>query len=90
MPTTIGQKPSVNNLLAPNIRAIDLRISPRAIAAITSNNFKNPNDGSFGMKHLKNVHKPSHITHLKTNGGQQLKPTQTNSYPRQRCAKANS
>jgi hypothetical protein len=35
---------------------------------------------------LINVHKPSQITHLKTNGEQiWLKLVQINSYPRQKC-----
>ncbi len=34
-----------NNLLAPNIRAIDLRISPRAIAPVGYNSFENFEDG---------------------------------------------
>jgi len=42
-----------NNLLAPNIRAIDLRISPWAITLITYNSFEKFEDGSFGMKHLE-------------------------------------
>jgi hypothetical protein len=41
-----------NNLLTPNNRATDLKITPQAIQA-TWNNFKNPKDGSFSMKHLK-------------------------------------
>jgi hypothetical protein len=42
-----------NNLLAHNTRAMDLGISPQTTIAITWNNFENPEDGSFGMKHLK-------------------------------------
>jgi hypothetical protein len=42
-----------NNQLAPNIKATDLRISPQATTIIAWNNFKNPEDGSFGMKHLE-------------------------------------
>jgi hypothetical protein len=40
-----------NNLLAPNIIAIDLRISPRATMTKTWNNFENPEDVSSGMNH---------------------------------------
>jgi hypothetical protein len=42
-----------NNLLVLNIKATKLGISPRAIVTIAWNNFQNPKDGSFGMKHLK-------------------------------------
>jgi hypothetical protein len=42
-----------NNLLAPNIKAINLKVSPWAIVAAISNNFENLEDGSFGMKHLE-------------------------------------
>ncbi len=42
-----------NNMLAPNVIANDLKISLWAIMTITWNNFKNPKDGSFGMKHPK-------------------------------------
>jgi hypothetical protein len=52
----IGQKPPmsfaiVNNLLAPNIRAIDLRIFQWATIVIAWNNSKNLKDGSSNMKH---------------------------------------
>ncbi len=54
----IGQRPLVsftiaNNLLAPSTKAIDLGISPRTIVTIAWNNFKNFEDGSFGMKRPK-------------------------------------
>jgi hypothetical protein len=42
-----------NNMLAPNIRAIDLKTSPWATTTTAWNNFKNLKDGSFGMKHPK-------------------------------------
>jgi len=41
-----------NNLPAPNIKAIDLKMPPQAIAVITKNNSKNFEDGFFGMKHF--------------------------------------
>ncbi len=55
--STIGQKPLMsfaiaNNLLTPNTKAINLRISPWETIATTYNNSKNLEDGSFGMKHL--------------------------------------
>jgi hypothetical protein len=54
----IGRKPLVsfviaNNLLAPNTKATNLGISPLATTSPTWNNSKNPEDGSFGMKHRK-------------------------------------
>jgi hypothetical protein len=42
-----------NNLFTLNIRAIDLGISPQAIATIAWNNFKNHEDGSSSMKHFE-------------------------------------
>lgn len=53
-PMVIGRRPPMSlaiasNLLTPNIRAIDLRIS--ATIATTKNNSKNLEDGSFSMKH---------------------------------------
>lgn len=42
-----------NNLLGPNIKVINLEISPSAIVIITWNNFENFKDESFGMKHLE-------------------------------------
>jgi hypothetical protein len=39
-----------NNLLAPTIRATNLRITPQAIAYNNSKNFK---DGASSMKHLE-------------------------------------
>jgi hypothetical protein len=39
---------------------------------------------------LKNVHKPSQIAHLKTNGEQWLRFVQTKSYLEQRCAQTNN
>ncbi len=42
------------NLLTPNTRAIDLKISPWAIVVVVAwNNFKNPEDGSSSMKHFE-------------------------------------
>jgi hypothetical protein len=57
-PTTIRQRPPMsfaiaNNLLAPNIKAIDLRISPWAITLITYNSFEKFENGSFGMKYFE-------------------------------------
>jgi hypothetical protein len=54
----IGQRPLVsftiaNNLLAPNTRAINLRISPKTIITTTWNNFENFENESFGMKRPK-------------------------------------
>jgi hypothetical protein len=40
-----------NNLLTPSNRATDLGISPPTTTLIAWNNFENPKDGSFGMKH---------------------------------------
>jgi hypothetical protein len=42
-----------NNLLAPNIRAIDLKISPQTTITTTWNNFENLEDGSSSMKHFE-------------------------------------
>jgi hypothetical protein len=42
-----------NNMLTPNTKATDLKMSPRA-TIVTWNNSKNLKDGSFGMKHFKN------------------------------------
>jgi hypothetical protein len=42
-----------NNQLAPNIKVTDLGISPQSTTTIAWNNFKNLEDGSFGMKHFK-------------------------------------
>jgi hypothetical protein len=41
-----------NNLLAPNTKATDLKISPRTITTI-QNNSENLEDGSFDMKHFE-------------------------------------
>jgi hypothetical protein len=38
-------------MLAPSIRAIDLRISPQGITLVTCNSFKKFEDGLIGMKH---------------------------------------
>jgi hypothetical protein len=81
-----------NNLLTPNIRAIDLRISPQAIVVVTTwNNFKNLKDGSFNMKHLERYsytipkNPPEDKTHPKINREQWLKLGETKSYLEQRC-----
>ncbi len=42
-----------NNLLAPNIRATNLRISPQVATTTTWNNSENPKDWSSNMKHLE-------------------------------------
>jgi hypothetical protein len=42
-----------NNLLTPNIKAINPRIFPRTIAVIAWNNFGNLEDGFSSMKHPK-------------------------------------
>ncbi len=42
-----------NNMLAPNIMAIDLKISPPKTTTTIWNNSKNPEDGSSNMKHPK-------------------------------------
>ncbi len=70
-----------NNLLAPNTKAIDLRICPQIITTIVWNNFENLEDGSFGRNNLKNVHISSEKAHLKTNGEKWLRLKQTKSYP---------
>jgi hypothetical protein len=41
-----------NNLLTPSNKVVNLKITPRVTKA-TWNNFKNPKDGSSGMKHLE-------------------------------------
>jgi hypothetical protein len=41
----------INNLLTTTTRATNLEISPQTTIAITLNNFENPEDGSFNMKH---------------------------------------
>jgi homospermidine synthase len=60
----IGGKPPMsfaiaNNMLAPNNKVVDLRISSQVITIITWNHFENPKDGSFGRNILRNVHIPS-------------------------------
>jgi hypothetical protein len=60
----IGKKPPMsfaiaNNMLAPNIKAANLRISPQVTTIITWIHFENPKDGSFGKNILRNVHIPS-------------------------------
>jgi hypothetical protein len=57
-PTTIRQRPLVsfaiaNNLLAPSIKAIDLRISPQVIALVACNSFEKFEDMSFGLSALQ-------------------------------------
>jgi len=41
-----------SNLLAPNIKAINLRIFPWTTVVVTWNNFENFEDGPSSMKHL--------------------------------------
>ncbi len=58
LPTIIIWRPPLsfaiaNNLLTLSIRAIDLRISPRAIIIIAWNNFENLEDASSDMNHPK-------------------------------------
>jgi hypothetical protein len=54
----IGKRPPMsfaiaNNLLAPNIKATNLRISPQATTKSSWNNFENHEDGFYGMNHPK-------------------------------------
>ncbi len=42
-----------NNLLTPNIKATNLRISPQVIITIIWNNFENFKDASSNMKELE-------------------------------------
>ncbi len=57
-PMAIKRRPLIsfaiaNNLLAPSTRATDLGISPQVTIATIWNNFENPKDGSFSMKHFE-------------------------------------
>jgi hypothetical protein len=79
-----------NNLLAPNTKATNLGIYPRATTTIAKNNSKNLEDGSFGMKHPKRYSYTMPYIPPEDKWGTMVKVLAMKSYPGQRSVRVDN